>query len=62
MSKYENFGVTINKSNPQGVNTNGMQGVVESWDSDVRKYKVAFEGGWCGWYKRSELIFDDPSK
>lgn len=58
MSKYDGAGVTINKQNHSGLNTNGMPGVVEHWDNFLGKYKVQFDGGWCGWYKRSELIFD----
>lgn len=58
MSKYQNCGVTINKGKHSGINTNGKSAIVECWDSKAKKYKVDFGNGFCGWYKRSELIFD----
>jgi hypothetical protein len=55
MSKYISYGVTINNKNAI---TNGKSGFIDSWDNKAKKYKVIFDQGWCGWYKKSELIID----
>lgn len=59
MSKYIGVGVTIKNLEKSGINTSGLTGVVEHWDGFLGKYKVDFGNGFCGWYKRSELFFDD---
>ena len=58
MSKFINKSATINKTDHSGINTHGMSCIIDSWDNKIKKYKVDFDGGWCGWYKRCELIID----
>ena len=60
MSKYTGCGARVSKrAKDGGIDTYGKECVVIKWESELGKYKVDFDGGWCGWYKRSELIFDD---
>ncbi len=58
MSKYIGVGVTIKSRKTGGIDTSGSSGVIEHWDGFLGKYKVDFGNGFCGWYKRSELVFD----
>ena len=58
MSKYTGKGAVINKPQCRSINTHGMPCVIVEWDKDIRKYKVEFDSGWVGWYKRSELTLD----
>ncbi len=58
MSKYTGMSVTIKSRETNGIDTNGKTGVIEHWDNFLGKYKVDFGNGFCGWYKRSELIFN----
>ena len=58
MSKFRGVGATINKAPDGSINTNGKACVINHWDSFLGKYKVDFGNGFCGWYKRSELIID----
>jgi hypothetical protein len=58
MSKYINHGATIKKPHCTLKGIHGKHVVIEEWDNDIRKYKVDFGNGFCGWYKRSELKLD----
>jgi hypothetical protein len=51
-SKFEGMDVVINM---KGNIVDGAFGTIEHWDNKIRKYKVDFHNGFCGWFKRSEL-------
>jgi len=55
MSKFKNRGAVINS--PLAL-TDGMPCVIERYDQKAKKYKVNFDGIWCGWYKLKELRID----
>jgi hypothetical protein len=52
MSKFIGKEVRITCNNPL---TNGMKGVVKSYQHGCRKYIIAFHSPWIGYYKRSEF-------
>ena len=58
MSKFIGKGAVI--KNPEAM-THGKPCVVDSYNHEIRKYEVSFDGGWCGWYTLKELKFDDEN-
>lgn len=58
MSKYIGKGATIKRSSSGGIDTSGESCVIVAWNKDIRKYEVDFGNGFCGWYKRAQLIID----
>ena len=55
MIKFKGTPVKINKL---GSLAHGKNGKIYDWDSKIKKYEVTFHGGWCGWFKLKELIFN----
>jgi len=43
------------KKTISSIDTSGKIGYVEYFDENNGKYKIIFDGGWCGWYARCEL-------
>lgn len=56
-SKHVGCDVLITRVQKGCVDTSGKWAVVLEWDKEIGKYKVDFENGFVGWYKRSELLF-----
>ncbi len=54
MTKFYKHKVQINK--PDAL-SHGKKGTIVAWNHKIKKYEVSFYSGWCGWFKKKELIF-----